>query len=395
VVDYRGDHPTVYLLAGTSDAPRLVTSRTLSNISAPLFIHLSGLRRKQGYQATINPGNDTTNQPFVFNARSLLQSNGLQDVASALVLGWGKTNASLWNEPPTLTLLSTPPAQVNVGESLTLTAAATDVEDGALDTQISWDVLSAGVGLQRVHASRSSFKFTPSVLGQHPIRVSVSDAGGKRAERTFTIKANGTLKQFSTVQLTAEPGLSGAGIQLSADGLSAHWTIDQKLAIRVNQGLYGDFWYVEGHRLVPEDNQAIGLVIGGVSLNPYPFDITPPSCSINTTGPSLFHDLMYAQSSAAKNVEYYGMAVDYRGAFPIVHVIIGGQLAASLQLTDVTVPIYPMLYGNVNGHGAAYDMAINVGATAFHEDPVSVLRAAGVDPSALKVCWGTASSGCH
>src|SRR5262249_11122539 len=139
---------------------------------------------------------------------------------------------------------------------------------------------------------------------------------------------------------------------------------------------------------------AIGLVIGGVSLDPYPFDTTPPSCSINTTGPSVFRDLMYEQSDSPKNTEYYGLAVDYRGDYPIAHIIIGGQLATSLHLVDVTVPVYPMLYGNVNGTGAQFDMEINFGASPFHEDPVSVLKAAGVDTAGLKLCWGNANSAC-
>jgi hypothetical protein len=352
---------------------------------------LSGLRRTQGYQATINPGNDTTNRPFVFDPRAVLQAAGHADVAQALVLGWGATHAGTWNEPPELKLLGTPPTRVDVAESVTLTASASDAEGGVGNAQIVWDVLSAGIGPEHDHGTGGSFTFTPGVIGHHPIRVSVADAGGKRTERTLTIEARGTLAKVSSAKLVAEPGLSGAGIQLSSDGLRAHWTQDNKLGVRANQGLYGEFWYVEGHRLVPEDNQAIGLVIGGVSLNPYPFNTAPPSCSVNTTGPSVFHDLMYAQSQAPANTEYYGLAVDYRGDYPIVYVVIGGVLATTLHLTDVTVPIYPMLYGNVNGHGAAYDIAINFGASAFHEDPAAVLTKAGVDASELKLCWGSCS----
>ena len=395
VVDYRGDHPTVYLITGTRSAARLAATQALTAISEPLYIHLSGLRRKQGNQVTINPGNDTVNQPFVFDPRAVLRAAGQSDAAQALVLGWGATHAGMLNQPPELSLLTTPPSLVNVGESVTLMAAAADAEGGVSDADIQWDVLSIGIGPERVHATGAAFTFKPEALGRHPIRVSVADAGGKRVEHTVTIEADGTLQQFSSVALVNEPGLTGAGIQLSSDGLRAHWTRDQKLGVRANQGLYGDFWYVEGHRLVPEDNQAIGLVIGGVSLNPYQFNTTPPSCSINTTGPSVFHDLMYAQSNPPSNVEYYGMAVDYRGDYPIVYVVIGGQLATTLHLTDVTVPIYPMLYGNVNSHGAAYDMEINFGGSSFHEDPIAVLDRAGIDSAGLKLCWGNANSACR
>jgi len=395
VVDYRTDHPTVYLIAGTASSARVAATRTLSSVSEPLFIHLSGLRRKQGHQVTINPGNDTVNQPFVFDPRGVLRAAGQSETAQALVLGWGGTHAGTWNEPPTLSLLTTPPSRVEVGEAVTLMASATDAESGSIDANIGWDLLSIGIGPERVHATGAAFTFTPRTLGQHPVRISVTDAAGKRVERTVVIEANGTQPQIADVRLVNEPGLTGAGIQISSDGLRAHWTRDQKLGVRANQGLYGDFWYVEGHRLVPEDNQAIGLVIGDVSLNPYQFNITPPSCSINTTGPSVFHDLMYAQSNPPRNVEYYGMAVDYRGDYPIVYVVIGGALAATLHLTDVTVPIYPMLYGNVNSHGAAYDIEINFGGASFHEDPVAVLNRAGINTSGLKLCWGNANSACR
>jgi hypothetical protein len=238
--------------------------------------------------------------------------------------------------------------------------------------------------------------FTPPSIGQHPIVVSVVDAGGKRTEQTVTVSVSGALMQYAEVRLVQEASLTGAGIQLSSDGLNAHWTQNAKLGVRANQGLYGDFWYVEGHRLIAEENQAIGLVIGGVSLNPYPFNVTPPSCSVNTVGPDLYHDLMFARSFASQgHVEYYGLAVDYRGSSPTVYVIIAGKLVATLPLTDVTVPIYPMLYGNLNGSGASFDMAINFGASPFQQDPRAALQEAGVDPSELKLCWGAQNAGCR
>lgn len=399
VVDYRGDHPDVYVIAGTGDDQRLLAPRSLSAIGEPLFIHLSGLRRTPGYQVTINPGNDTTNCPFVFDPRVALYDEGHREVAAALVPGWGTTRRGDWNEPPSLELTSPAPAPLSVGESLTLSASASDAEDGDRSAEIMWDVQSSGIGPDHVGGRGPTFTFTPAVIGRHPIRVSVTDAGGKRAEQIITVEATGSLPQFSEVRLVQEPGLTGEGIQLSSDGLRAHWTLNDKLGVRANQGLYGDFWYMEGHRLVGEENQAIGLVIGEVSLNPYPFNTTPPSCSVNSVGPSMFRDLIFAKSfsqpASEPAVEYYGLAVDYRDAYPIAYVILAGQLAAVLELTDVTVPVYPMLYGNVNEANAAYDMEINFGATPFHEDPAAVLQAAGVDASELKRCWGNSNAACQ
>jgi hypothetical protein len=99
----------------------------------------------------------------------------------------------------------------------------------------------------------------------------------------------------------------------------------------------------------------------------------------------------------ASAVEYYGLAVDYRESSPVVYVIVGGKLVDTLHLADVTVPLYPMLYGNVTPSGAGwdgYDMEINFGGKPFHEDPVAVLGAAGISTSGLKLCWGSANRDC-
>jgi hypothetical protein len=395
VVDYRGAHPTVHVFDGKGTSATLVTSQTIDTISAPVFIHLSGLRRVAGPQVTINAGNDTTNRPFNFDPVAALNAAGLADTASALVLGWGATHSATHNAAPIINVAPVSPASIAVGASVTLTATATDPEDGPLTANIAWDVLSEGNGPERVHGSGGSFTFTPNVLGKHPILASVMDSyGNSTRAAVVTVEATGTLQQFTDVRLTLEAGLSGDGIMVSPNGLQAHWTLDAKNGVRANQALYHGFGYVEGHRLVAESNQAIGLVIGNVSLNPYHFDITPPSCSVNTVGPGVYQDLILVESYSMANTEYYGLAVDYRGDSPIVYVIMNGKLTNTLHLTDVTVPIYPMLYGNVTGLGAAYDMEINFGATAFHEDPAAVLAAANIDATGLSLCWGGKNQNC-
>lgn len=394
VLDYRGDHPTVYLIAGTASSPSLVGSYPLAQLSAPLFIHLSGMRRKEGYQVTINPGNDTVNRPFVFDAKAVLSGQGQMALADALVLGWGASHQSVFNMPPQIQLGANPQASIALGQSVTLTAAASDPEDGSLDAQIAWDVLSTGNGPEHVHATGPSFTFTPGVIGHHPIRASVTDAGGKYAEQLVTVEATGDQPQLTDVKLVLEGDLSGAGIQLSPTQLAAHWTQPDKYGVRANQGLYKGFWYVEGHRLTPAANQAIGLVIGGVSLNPYHFNITPPSCSVNTAVPGIYQNLIVKSELSGVEVEYYGLAVDYRGDYPIVHIIMAGMLVRTLELKDATVPIYPMLYGNPTGAGVPWDMEINFGGTAFHEHPADVLRAAGVNADDLVLCWGRANAAC-
>jgi hypothetical protein len=86
--------------------------------------------------------------------------------------------------------------------------------------------------------------------------------------------------------------------------------------------------------------------------------------------------------------EYYGFAVDYRGATPIVYVIVKSQLVDTIALNDVTVPIYPMLYGNPTVTPSGSAETINFGAKPLHYDPASVLRGAGIDVTGLKAGWG-------
>ena len=394
VVDYRGTQPSVYLISGASKPGSLVATQNLAS-TQPLFIHLSGQRRIPGIQVQINPGNDTVNFPLTLDPAAALNAAGHADVAKDLVQGWSRTQPHPLNAAPALNLAGAQAPSSALGESLTLTASATDAEDGDLTQRITWNVLSEGNGPERVHGNGGSFSFKPKSIGQHPVEVAVVDAGGKQTKKTLTVTTTGTLQQFDDVKLVLEPGLSGEGIELSSDGLRAHWTIDQKLGVRANQGLYGDFQYVEGHRLGAPHNQAIGLVIGHVSLNPYEFNIAPPSCSVNNVTSSVWQNLISVADTgiASESVEYYGFAVDYRDKSPTVYVVVGGKVIETLHLTDVTVPLYPMLYGNVTGE-SGYDMEINFGAKPFHEDPAAALSAAGMSASGLKLCWGSANSAC-
>jgi hypothetical protein len=392
VVDYRGTHPVVHVIG---DNGQLLHSEELEHITEPLFIHLSGRRRIAGPQIVLNAGNDTTNQPFQLDPYAVLNGHGLSDAANVLVRGWGATHAGVLNQPPVLTLGSVSATSIALGDSVTLNATASDAEDGNVSANISWEVLSTGYGEERVRGQGASFSFTPNAIGQHRVRISSKDSGGKSVEQLVTIIATGTLQQFSDVRLVREGDLTGHDIELSSDGRRTHWSANEKLGIRANQGLYHGFWYVEGHRLGGEANQAIGLVIGNVSLNPYEFNVAPPSCSVNTEEPGVYQNLIPVERYDGSEAQYYGLAVDYRGDYPIVYVIFDHAVRETLHLTDATVPIYPMLYGNSTGTASGtYDMQINFGDSPFHEKVVEALNGAGVDTSALRLCWGTSNSAC-
>jgi hypothetical protein len=69
-------------------------------------------------------------------------------------------------------------------------------------------------------------------------------------------------------------------------------------------------------------------------------------------------------------------------------VIVKAQVVDTIGLDDVTVPVYPMLYGNPTVTPSGSAMTINFGAKPFHYDPNAALVAAGVDVTGLKVGWG-------
>jgi hypothetical protein len=176
-------------------------------------------------------------------------------------------------------------------------------------------------------------------------------------------------------------------VELSSDGLSARFTGNGKFGVRANQGIYGQFWYFEAHRVHGPENHGVGLVIGDGALNPYHFEEPPWSCSINLSG-STWRNLVSQTdwNALAFTVADYGFAVDYRGVHPVVYIFIGGQLHDTLTLDDVWVPIYPMVYGNPRNEASTeMDVTVNFGATPFKFDPRPLL---GASASGLELRWG-------
>jgi hypothetical protein len=74
-----------------------------------------------------------------------------------------------------------------------------------------------------------------------------------------------------------------------------------------------------------------------------------------------------------------------------VYVIVRSQVVDTIPLTDVTVPIYPMLYGNPTTTPSGPAESINFGAKPFHYDAASALRGANVDVTGFKAGWGGGS----
>jgi len=173
--------------------------------------------------------------------------------------------------------------------------------------------------------------------------------------------------------------------------------VADKMGIRANQGLYGEFWYFEVTRNTGNVNQGSGLVIWEGDLDPYSADNVPPSMSINTSG-GVWQNIIYYQSYDLSNTNY-GFAVDYRGESPTVYVIMGDEVVSQWTMVDTFVPVHPMLYGNPTGDPATYDEVANFGATAFTQDPCTALTnfipfsdLDASDVAAFEVGWGDANS---
>jgi hypothetical protein len=386
VIDYRASSPTVhYIQHGADNAAAVIASCTMA-VTAPLFASYWSERATVGYEGRFNAGNDTVNRPFEFPLdalRSALTSAGKPDVAAALVAGFGQTRAARVDMPPTLE----PQADVSVpvGQPVTLVAHAQDPEDGSLDAAIQWADTSS-LWHARVTGVGASFTFTPAEIGVHPIELSVTDLDGVSVTKTVNVTVTGALEQPNPVQLVAD-ATTGAGVMISADGLSASFTQNGKFGVKANQGIYGAFWYFEVHRIAPIRNMGNGLIVHEGSLNPYRFDNVPWSVSLNVSA-GIWHELIiYENYTPVATDADYGWAVDYRSDHPKVYLIVHGQKLADFDLTEVKTPLYPMIYGNPTDGPFSADMSVNF-TGPFAYDAKTILAAAGIDVSAMKLGWG-------
>jgi len=207
-----------------------------------------------------------------------------------------------------------------------------------------------------------------------------------------TYIARPDVEQFSTVTLTLDE-TSGSGITLSADGLSAAYDIDEKMAVRANQGMIGEFRYFEANRLLDTLVQGTNISYGagqGLTtqfgrLNPYPFDPEQPSMSLNSMI-GIWRNLNFI-ADYDLNAYYYGFVVDYRGARPVIHVLLFDEVIHTMILPDVFTPLHPMIYANTQGQGV-FTNRINFGATPFRFNPKAALERANIDSSGFVSGWG-------
>ena len=223
-----------------------------------------------------------------------------------------------------------------------------------------------------------------------------------------------TLPRLSLVMETGAYA-TPRGIVLSDDGLSAAFTSDvnqdclqrkgvyadpdfaevlhcYKRAVRANGGIrQGEFRYFETHRLAGTDNLGFGIITANSMIDPYccfnntqaptpPAARTPPSMSLNAAG-GTYVQLVGQPGFNASATTYYGFAVDYTGANPVVYVVttdaVGGMVVQSLAVPGFNgVDAIPFMYGNPLSDTEPRG-AINFGLQHFHYDTAALRTALG------------------
>lgn len=202
------------------------------------------------------------------------------------------------------------------------------------------------------------------------------------------------LATFAFTSHAAPVVLSGTdkdpSVVLSGDALGADFTVSgnhravrSTIAIAPGSG----FFYYEGHREVAFGNFGFGVASGSETLSNFG-GVSNQSLGVNALGYIFYNNASQipANDPTIQANETYGFAVDYRGANPIVHVIVGGAYFYTHTLTAVTTPLYIFVYGH--DVAAGVQQTINAGdnpGAPFAYDAETILTAASIDGASLLV----------
>ncbi len=195
-----------------------------------------------------------------------------------------------------------------------------------------------------------------------------------------------------------------SSIQLTSDKLGVSYTEFNNRSVRSTKAVQpgSGFYYFEGTRYVTANiGWAVTTATPGLSAQ---LGLDNQSLAINT-GNGTFWSSNAFQGNIVNVDTTYGIAVAYRGAHPIVHVIgvatVGGPdvYLGSYTLSAVTDPVYIGIWGA--GPAGQLRQRINagdnLGTSPFRYDPVAVLTAAYYHPingeDELVLGWGTPDPG--
>ncbi len=371
-VDYRGASPVVHVIMSDTigGSGRVVLSRTLSTITTPLYILVYGHDVQAGAQQRINAGDELTTTPFAYDARAALVAAGID--ASALVLGWNRPA----NQPPTLSVTSGP-TQVELGARATFTATAADAEDGSLTAAITWRI-----GGRTSTVTGGSLSFTATTAGTLAVVARVVDSGGLATEVARSLQVGSAASGTVLSQTDRHPSITLGADRLGADMSDggAHRGVRSTTSIAAGSGL----WYFEGRRDAAAGDFGFGVATAAATLADYGGS-SIESLGVNTLG-GVWHAGGFAAGTPGGERDTYGFVIDYRGASPIIHVIMSdtlagaGRVVATVPMTGVTAPLFILVYGV--DQGAGVQQTINAGgdlsARPFRYDPAAALTTAGI-----------------
>jgi len=183
---------------------------------------------------------------------------------------------------------------------------------------------------------------------------------------------------------------------IAPDGLGTIHTGFGNTGVRSDRSLSpGEgFRYVEARRLSGPADYGFGISMSDVSLVGNPGQ-SSHGFGLNTLG-GLWHNDAFVGGLGGAQKDTYGLAVDYRGANPVVHVITGagpggaGALVFSQTLTNISGPVFLHVFGypQLAGVQMQLDPGNGPGTPAFVYDAAAILLGAAVPgASELELGW--------
>ncbi len=162
-VDYRGTRPIVYIIS----LDGVVGEMLMDDFITPIYPQLYG--EGIGEAVLINSGNFGT-KPFYYNASQALEDYGVD--VSEFRLGWGvhqteEHQGFAADDAPVIAVSTVTENTLNLGESITLSAIASDFEDGDISGNIIWTEQSSGTiwlgGSVELTLANGTYQIIPSV----------------------------------------------------------------------------------------------------------------------------------------------------------------------------------------------------------------------------------------
>jgi len=173
-VDYRGARPTVYCIVGG----QLMATLTLNDFITPIVPMLYGDPAGPVLVNTINFGA----RPFLYEPESVLADAGIDP--TELVRGWGDANRPSAHPNVRARLeITAVPGEVALGDPLSATALASDVDRSNVSRFIEWSDSASPARGRGAH-----FVFTPTTLGVHELRATLTDSLGSSSAAVADVR---------------------------------------------------------------------------------------------------------------------------------------------------------------------------------------------------------------